>query len=543
VSLILAIISLSIAFQVIAAIMALRMIRLTGICSVWLLLSCAFMFMGIRRVVTFKVIYAHQSNANLTPELLGLFASMILVYCMWRFGPMFTEMNRSRSLLIDRQEELSRINHRLEDEIDQRRIMAEMLEESEARYRVVADFSHDWDYWVGADRTYKYISPYCKQVSGYDRADFYRDPKLLSRIIHPDDRELFRSHVHEVFEGTGNPAPIDFRIITADGRVRWIGHVCRRIVGAGEISLGQRASNRDITDRKRTESELFEKSRLLEREVSERKMIQEVLAEKKQELEMLNLALEQRISETVTEMRQKDQVMISQSRLAAMGEMIGNIAHQWRQPLNTLGLVLANINDAYRFNELNDEFMKKSLSDCNRMIRKMSSTINDFSNFFRPDKESVAFSVRSQINEAMTLVEAGFIEKNITINLDGSNDFTVFGFPNEYSQVIVNLLVNAKDAILHSDVKKGRIAICLNSGDGRGSVTVSDNGGGIPPDILDKIFEPYYSTKSMGTGIGLYMSKMIIERNMNGSLSAQNTCEGAAFTVSMPLVRESHGMV
>ena len=256
-----------------------------------------------------------------------------------------------------------------------------------------------------------------------------------------------------------------------------------------------------------------------------------------QALQHLNETLEQRIAEEVAKNREKDLLMIQQSRLAAMGEMIGNIAHQWRQPLNALGLVLANIQDAYEYNELNAEYIQHSMATGTRLIQKMSTTINDFRDFFKSDKAKINFSARAQIDDAIALVEAAFKNSNIEVFLTPGEDVLLYGFPNEYSQVLLNLLSNAKDAILSHQVQ-GKVIISLFRQGNLGCVRVEDNGGGIPEVVINKIFDPYFSTKTIGFGIGLYMSKMIIELNMSGRLDVYNTKEGAAFIVSTPLAKE-----
>ena len=259
------------------------------------------------------------------------------------------------------------------------------------------------------------------------------------------------------------------------------------------------------------------------------------LAVKQAQLETINRSLQQQVEEAVAELRQMDQAMISQSRQAAMGEMIGNIAHQWRQPINALAMLLGNIQQAYQYNELNAEYLESCVSDGNRLIQKMSSTINDFRNFFLPDKKVVPFSALHQINSAVALLEAAFANQNISIALETGDDLVLTGFPNEYSQVLLNLLNNAKDAINGCDGLEGKVIIRLFEQDGFGCVSVSDNGGGIDDEVMDKIFEPYFSTKSMGTGIGLYMSKMIIERNMNGKIEVHNCVGGVEFVILTPL--------
>ncbi len=246
--------------------------------------------------------------------------------------------------------------------------------------------------------------------------------------------------------------------------------------------------------------------------------------------------LEQRVAQEVEKNLRNERLLVQQSRLAAMGEMIGNIAHQWRQPLNALGLLLFNIKDEYHFNTLDAAYLDQAVADGSRMVQKMSTTISDFANFFRPDKEIKIFSALEQIKEAIALVESSFQSSHISIHIDAPLDLKLLGFPNEYSQVLLNLLTNAKEAILaHNQPHADRVDIILAAQDGHGCVSVCDNGGGIPEEILGRIFDPYFSTKGKGSGIGLYMSKMIIERNMNGSITARNIEGGAEFSVCTPL--------
>ncbi len=230
-----------------------------------------------------------------------------------------------------------------------------------------------------------------------------------------------------------------------------------------------------------------------------------------------------------------ERALIHQSRLAAVGEMLNNIAHQWRQPLNALGIGLANLHDAHRHHELDDQLMAQSVETANRLIQKMSTTINDFRTFFQPNKELVAFSLREQIDAAVALVEPNFKSDKIAIHYIGDEDFICFGIPNEYSQVLLNLLLNAREAIVAHAQPQGLVEIEVLGTGADACVSVRDNGGGIPPDVLDRIFEPYFTTKPQGSGIGLYMSEMIVGRRMNGAIKVRNVPGGAEFTIVTPL--------
>jgi len=256
-----------------------------------------------------------------------------------------------------------------------------------------------------------------------------------------------------------------------------------------------------------------------------------------EELKRLNEVLEQRVAAEAAKNREKDLLLIQQSRLAAMGEMMGNIAHQWRQPLNALGVLLSNVRDAYDFGELDGAMLDHSITDGRRLIQKMSTTIDDFRNFFRPNRQKVAFSLQDAVEEAIALVDASFKNNNIVIHFQRGEEVKIIGFPNEFSQVLLNLLSNAKD-VLGSKAGQREVSIQVSCAAGSVRVAVHDNGGGIPGSVLPKIFDPYFTTREKGTGIGLYMSKMIVE-NMDGSIFARNIGDGAEITIELPLSGDS----
>ena len=259
-----------------------------------------------------------------------------------------------------------------------------------------------------------------------------------------------------------------------------------------------------------------------------------VLELRETQLRQLNETLEQRVAAEAAKGREKDHMLIQQSRLAAIGEMIGNIAHQWRQPINALALLLVNIKDAFDHNELDSAAIDKSVDDGQAIIQRMSTTIDDFRNFFRPNKEKVFFSVNETITDVMRIMEAAFKNSNITISVKGNAEVTAYGFRNEYAQVLINLLANSKEAIQGQKLVDGQIRMEITQHENRSEVVVEDNAGGIPPDVLSKIFDPYFTTKEKGTGIGLYMSQVIIEQNMGGSIEARNIEGGVRFTIATP---------
>jgi PAS domain S-box-containing protein len=235
----------------------------------------------------------------------------------------------------------------------------------------------------------------------------------------------------------------------------------------------------------------------------------------------------------VEQLRQKERMLLQQNRLAAMGEMINNIAHQWRQPLNVLGLILQQMRLFYDMGSFSAEYLDTSVTKSMGLINHMSQTIDDFRGFFKPDKEKVEFAVHAVVARTVSLVEDSFKYQHIGIELHSSAQPTIFGFPNEYSQVLLNILMNARDALLERRVAAPLVTVAISREGKKAVVTIADNAGGIPEEILDKVFEPYFTTKGpdKGTGVGLFMSKIIIENNMGGSLTVRNSPEGAEFRV------------
>ena len=269
-------------------------------------------------------------------------------------------------------------------------------------------------------------------------------------------------------------------------------------------------------------------ARIYSLDITKRKQVEK-------ELELLNRTLEARVSEMVADLRRKDQIMVKQNSLAAMGEMISNIAHQWRNPLNNVALIIQNLQEEYDYGTLTSEDIHRDIHDAMEVLMQMSQTIDDFRSFFRTDKEKRKFLISEAVNRSMTLVSATLKSHNIQVEIITDDDVTVIGYQNEYSQVLLNFFSNTCDACIehkHS-VTNHRILIHITRENERSVLYFRDSCGGIPDDVLPKIFEPYFTTRGpdKGTGIGLYMSKMIIEQNMDGYLTASNVDGGAEFRI------------
>jgi len=252
----------------------------------------------------------------------------------------------------------------------------------------------------------------------------------------------------------------------------------------------------------------------------------------KEALESLNQSLEEQVKDEVHKNKLQQELLFRQSRMAQMGEMIGNIAHQWRQPLNALNLVIQNIYYLHVDNELNEQQLKHSMDKANRLTNSMSKTIDDFRNFYSDDKEEEEFNIAQSIEKAIEIIEASYAHNNIYIEKRLNTNLTYIGHSSELSQVILNLLSNAKDALISNKINNPYVTLSLYKSDSSITITVEDNGGGIADNIIGKIFDPYFSTKKSdeGVGVGLYMSRQIIH-SMNGSLLVSNQNDGAQFKI------------
>ncbi|MDR0580256.1 MAG: PAS domain-containing sensor histidine kinase [Campylobacteraceae bacterium] len=287
-------------------------------------------------------------------------------------------------------------------------------------------------------------------------------------------------------------------------------------------------------------------------DVTENVLLTEELKRKEEELKHLNATLENRVEkqtkqlldlnrnleikvkEEVEKNREKDKMVFQQARLAAMGEMIGNIAHQWRQPLSELGIILFGMKKSFIHNDLSE--LEKHYIHGKKVIDRMSQTIEDFRNFFNPEKHKNTFYIKDMISEVVSILAGSLTKAEIQISIKARKTIKVFGYKNELSQAILNIINNAKDAFKGKNIKK-RIVVSAETMNGFVCIYIQDNAGGIDKNVIDKIFEPYFTTKhaSSGTGLGLYIVKTIIENSMQGEVTAENRDGGALFAIKIPI--------
>ncbi|UFS69754.1 ATP-binding protein [Geomonas sp. RF6] len=232
--------------------------------------------------------------------------------------------------------------------------------------------------------------------------------------------------------------------------------------------------------------------------------------------------------------RDREQTLMQQSRLAAMGEMLVNISHQWRQPLNVLGMILQTLQISFESEAMTHESVEQGVTRARQLIAHMSETIDDFRNYLSPEKAMTDFDVTQVVEKAVSLVGETLQDVQLEM-VRPAEPVVATGYRNEYVQTLINIFVNARDAFRERTVAEPRITVSIGKKGNRSVVTIADNAGGIPDDVIGRVFDPYFSTKppDKGTGIGLFMCKTIIEKNMNGSLSVRNTAEGAEFRIEI----------
>lgn len=264
------------------------------------------------------------------------------------------------------------------------------------------------------------------------------------------------------------------------------------------------------------------------------KNLEKRVNEQTKELQELNKNLEKKVNEEIAKNEEKQKVMFWQSRLASLGQMLSNIAHQWRQPLTELNLTMYSMKKS-ALNDNKDE-MITSYDQSKEIVKNMSNTIEDFTNFFNPNKKKKLFTLKDSIQEAIFISERIIKDEHIFLKTN-LTDIEVMGITNELTQIIINLIQNAKDAFSANNIQQKEIKITTKTNNEHAIIEIKDNAGGICEVNLEKIFEPYFTTKhsTSGTGLGLFMSKMICEQGFNGSMEVLNINSGVTFTIKIPL--------
>ncbi|KJU84500.1 multi-sensor signal transduction histidine kinase [Candidatus Magnetobacterium bavaricum] len=381
------------------------------------------------------------------------------------------------------------------------------------------------------ERKFIWVNSKLAKIFGFTREDMEGQD---TRIIYPSQEacEQFGKEAYCEIAG-GEVYSTEIELVRKDGS--------NKAVDTSDLSAGSIWIIEDITYRKRIEDEL--------------KM-------KNEQLEQINKELKEAALKEYRHRLEKEDMLVQQSKMAAMGEMIRAIAHQWKQPLNILGLIVQDIQNSYEYGELDKTQIDSTVYEAFRQINFMSNTIEDFQNFMKPDKEKRFFSVQKAIGETFSLLSAQMKIYNISYSFtchvhnktfhnstetEECDECKINSYKNEFKQVMLNLFTNSKDAILDGrekglirEIDVGSIIIDLYIKGEKIIIEQTDNGGGIPQGHIARVFDTYFTTKvaGKGSGIGLYMSKVIIEQHMGGSIRVSNGEKGAMFTIELPYVAD-----
>lgn len=376
-----------------------------------------------------------------------------------------------------------------------------------------------------------YFSPRWKAMLGYKESEIKNNFDAWHKRIHPEDVSKVMEDIEEHLQGKSEYYVNEHRLLCKDGNYKWI--LARGKALFNEEGLAYRFTgfHTNISERKRLEEELLSLSQTLSHELKAKISTQ-------MKLTHTNADLEGQLKEEIIKRREKEEMLLQQTRQAAMGEMISMIAHQWRQPLTTIGLSADNILLSIDLGEIELDEIKESLYLVRKQVKYLSQTIDDFRNFFVPNKTRESVLIQDCLKGALSIIENSLVNNGITIEKNYDDTFFIPLYKNELIQVFLNLLKNAQDVFHDRGIKEPKIAISTKEFEEYIEVAIADNGGGIPKGVSQRIFEPYFTTKgnSNGTGLGLYMSKTIIEEHCCGTITATNNTEGAEFKMTFPKV-------
>jgi signal transduction histidine kinase len=275
-------------------------------------------------------------------------------------------------------------------------------------------------------------------------------------------------------------------------------------------------------------------------ERNEKSLLLDELSYKNAQLKIFNEHMQALVDEEIKKNLEKQKLLELKSRHSQMGEMIGMITHQWKQPLNVINLIVNVLKINLKKNTLDKKTIDSKFDDILRQVKYMDQTVSDFQNFFNPFKEKITFNLYESVHTVLDLIKYEYQHNNISLKVTGDKMVMAYGYPNEFNQVILSLLKNAKDAFMEKPHDNMKITITIGKKDGVPEVLVRDNAGGIPKDIIDSVFNLYMTTKKEGSGLGLNLSKSMIEKNMQGEITVCNIDDGAEFCIRIPAPPLNH---
>ncbi len=404
------------------------------------------------------------------------------------------ELTRARadleSTVEQRTAELRAANTELRHQMELRRFREEELEEAERRYRTVADFTYDWEYWRTPDGTLLYCSPSCERISGYTPSEMAAKPQLLEEIIEPEDRRIWNEHLCAIRTAPG-PQVVEFRIRSKSGGTRWIEHSCQPVILPDGQSLGVRASNRDITDRKNAEM-------------------------------------------TTQHLRQE---MALVSRITTAGQLAAALAHELNQPL---GAIVCNAQAAGHFlNQAPPDLaeLHSSLQDIEDAAKRAGQVIQRLRAMYRrTDPQRGSLELNRLLQETLELLHSELLLRSIAVRTDFSSGLPgISGNSIELQQVVINLVMNALDAMTALPPTGRQLHIqTAQSATGAVQLRIRDSGVGLSPEQIERLGEPFFTSKPKGMGMGLAISRHIIEAHGGRLWATNNPDQGATFYMELP---------
>jgi PAS domain S-box-containing protein len=391
----------------------------------------------------------------------------------------------------ERTAELQKTNEQLREEIRIRRETEAELSEAEFRYRTVANFTYDWEYWESESGSLLFCSPSCERISGYTADEYSKDARLLHELVHPEDLEIWQNHRHQALTIPGAKV-VQFRIKRKDGAVRWLEHVCQPVTGPDGTFMGIRANNRDITQRIEANME------------------------------------RQRLREELTHA----------GRVTTAGQFAASLAHELNQPLTAIH---CNAEAADRFlnaPEPNLAEVNEALADIRHDSRRAGDVIQRLRALFhKTDQSRQTAQINEILQETIDLLHSEFVLKGVPIQLRLDPRVPpITGNRVEIQQVVLNLIMNAVDAMGTVERQLRQLRITSDCADSQNvRVSVCDSGPGIPEELLDRIFEPFFTTKAQGMGMGLVICRGIVEALGGRLWLVNNPDRGITAVMTLPV--------
>lgn len=403
---------------------------------------------------------------------------------------------------------------RLKNDIDRRESVERNFKYREEHFKILFDIAPIFIDSFTRTGHCKLWNKECERVFGWSMDELNAQEDVFS-LFHPDPKQ--QEIMKEAFASRKDTQYIDMNPLSKSGEIipsRWV--------------------NVNLPD----DEIIFIGIDMRAQKEAEKKLL-----DVQYQLQELNVSLQDRVEKGIEEIHKKEQLLLGQSRLAQMGEMISIIAHQWRQPLSVVSMSAFSIQnkiDLQKF-DCNDkisqkkflDFLQEEMKDINKYTQYLTGTIEDFTNFFRPNKEKESITLDIPIQKALNVLTSMIKKEDIEVKVDIKTNKYINIYTNEVMQVILNIIKNSIDNFEEKKINDPQINIIVKENKNKFTIDICDNGGGINEDILSNIFDPYFSTKSEknGTGLGLYISKIVIENHSDGLLNAKNIKDGASFEI------------